>query len=240
MQTWKTETLPDKWLPSQDAINRHMKDWKYVLMTDQDNREFVKKHFPDYIELYDSFKFPIQRADMIRYCWLYINGGIYIDCDIEILGDISHLLPSSDTSKCFLVKSGNMDKVFTNALMASYPKCELWIKMLEYMKQYYQSTYQITSIDRHLEIMYSTGPMALTAVAKKNMNIVIPLPSDILNPYNICEQCYDKEKSLVKPLEGSSWVTPIGKFYQSCYCNRHSLIAIAIIVVLLIIAYFLF
>jgi mannosyltransferase OCH1-like enzyme len=81
MQTWKTNELPDKWKPTQLSINRYMSDWKYILMTDEMNRNFIIHHFPNFLPYYDAFPYPIQRADAIRYAWLYVHGGLYLDCD---------------------------------------------------------------------------------------------------------------------------------------------------------------
>jgi mannosyltransferase OCH1-like enzyme len=85
MQTWKNNILPDEWKVSQTSIYKYMSSWKYILLNDDDNRNFIIKHFPDFLSYYDKFPYNIQSADAIRYCWLYINGGLYIDCDYEFL-----------------------------------------------------------------------------------------------------------------------------------------------------------
>ena len=85
MQTWKTNKLPDYWVASQKAIFKFMPHWKYTLMTDDDNYEFVTKYFPDFLKYFKAFEYPIQRADAIRYMWLYVHGGLYLDLDLEIV-----------------------------------------------------------------------------------------------------------------------------------------------------------
>src|SRR4029077_5740316 len=91
MQTWKCKDIPDKWKKSQPSIRKYMPDWEYTLMTDEDNLAFVKHHFPEYLDIYLSFPYPIQRADCIRYMYLYIHGGIYMDLDYEVLEPLDHL-----------------------------------------------------------------------------------------------------------------------------------------------------
>jgi mannosyltransferase OCH1-like enzyme len=92
MQTWKTSDVPEKWKASPASIKQHMPDWQYTLMTDTMNRAFVEQHFSDFLPYYDGFKYPIQRADAIRYMWLYIHGGLYLDLDCELLESLEPLL----------------------------------------------------------------------------------------------------------------------------------------------------
>lgn len=55
---------------------------EYMLWTDDLSREFIAKHYPSHLRMYDSYEFPIQRADSIRYFILHHFGGIYMDLDI--------------------------------------------------------------------------------------------------------------------------------------------------------------
>jgi hypothetical protein len=48
-------------------------------------RTFIATHYPWFLETFEGYKYPIQRADSIRYFVLYHYGGIYIDLD-----DVSH------------------------------------------------------------------------------------------------------------------------------------------------------
>ena len=63
MQTWIDNDIPKKWKCSPESIKKVMPDWEYVLMTDTDNRKFVKKHFPSFLKYYDRFPHNIQKAD---------------------------------------------------------------------------------------------------------------------------------------------------------------------------------
>jgi mannosyltransferase OCH1-like enzyme len=219
MQTWKTDELPEKWKPSQISIKKYMPDWRYVLMTDEMNREFIEKHFPDFLEYYDGFTYPIQRADAIRYAWLYVNGGLYIDCDFELLAPLDELFKQDHD--LYLVSSANIYEIITNEFMASKPGNPVWIEMMEEMKK---PPGFWSLIDRHLEIMNTTGPMALTRVIKQTNTDYVRLPNSKVKPYTICEKEYNKVGALMKPLDGSSWVGGLGKIYQWSYCQSNYLI----------------
>ena len=73
-------------------------------MSDEENLDFVKTHFPDYLSLYLNLPRDIMRADVIRYMWLYIKGGVYIDLDYEAIKPFDSLFASGEL---YLVESPN-------------------------------------------------------------------------------------------------------------------------------------
>lgn len=51
------------------------------LWTDAGSREFIATEYPWFLDSFDNYDYPIQRADAIRYFVLAHFGGIYIDLD---------------------------------------------------------------------------------------------------------------------------------------------------------------
>src|SRR3990167_1846041 len=226
MQTWKTLELPEKWKPSQLSIKKYMSSWDYKLMTDEDNREFISTHFPDFLETYDTFPHNIQRADAIRYAWLYMNGGLYIDCDFELLGPLDELFDDDD--ELYFLASSNFSTIITNAFIAAKPGNPVFLEMIEEMKK----RPLFSAIEKHLLVMYTTGPVAFNRVITRLNPKYKKLPNVKLNPYTLCDKIYNKPGTLLKPLEGSSWVSGFGHVWKLCYCN-----SIGIFVILLILAF---
>ena len=58
-------------------------DWEYHLWNGEEMDELVEKHFPEYLSMYRSFPYNVQRWDTIRYMILYVYGGVYTDLDTE-------------------------------------------------------------------------------------------------------------------------------------------------------------
>lgn len=231
MQTWKDHNIPDKWKCSPISIKKHMPDWKYVLMTDEDNRNFVKKHFPDFLPYYDNFPHAIQKSDAFRYCWLYVRGGIYMDLDFEVL----HPLDSFFTSdiEVYLVNSSNVGSYLTNSIMASKPGCKLWLECIEAMKQKLPFYYA----GKHLLVMNSTGPIMLTHTVHKSKIVYAMLPVKLILPCSICNIKCRTKGAYLRQLEGSSWITYDTKFYNFFLCNyKQLLIAIGLILLVILIA----
>ncbi len=56
-------------------------EYEYHFFDDQDCRKFIKENFNlSILNAYDVLIPGAYKADLFRYCYLYINGGIYIDC----------------------------------------------------------------------------------------------------------------------------------------------------------------
>ena len=83
-QTWYTKDL----LPEMDNAVQMLKyanpGFRHELFDDTDCRNFIKSNFPPKIVYaYDSLIPGAYKADLWRYCMLYLNGGIYIDIKFE-------------------------------------------------------------------------------------------------------------------------------------------------------------
>ena len=68
---------------------------EYKMWDNESCNELISK-YPQYKELYENFRFPVQKADFIRYLILYDTGGIYVDCDIAPIGDMNDLFEMNE------------------------------------------------------------------------------------------------------------------------------------------------
>lgn len=201
MQTWKNQTIPDQWKSSPLSISRCMPQWKYILMTDGDNIDFVKTHFPSLLQWYMQLPYPIQRADVIRYMWLFVHGGIYMDLDIELLHSVEELF--SGFMNTWLLKAPrNFAGHYTNFFMASTARNRFWITVLHECLQPLDSWVVLP----HHIVSQQTGLGALTRAANKWMYPIALLPHLALVPCDYCNQdaCV-KPFTYTKFLKGGSW-----------------------------------
>lgn len=220
MQTWKTKDVPKHWKESPASITKHCKGWTYVLMTDKDNEQFVKNYFPDFYPYYKSFQHNIQRVDSLRYMWLYIYGGVYMDLDFALNGSIDDDFDT--THDLFFVYSGNIDWCITNSLMGSKPGCPFWLDVLEELKV----PPPVWCITKHLEVMNTTGPIMLNYCVRKYGSAyrIKILDQDQYGTCSVCEaKPYCKQGAKIKTLKGESWCAWDSRLFNYVFCNRHRL-----------------
>ena len=63
----------------------------HILWTDAMNRELIRRHYPFFLETYDSFELNIMRADSARVFYMHRYGGVYMDLDFEVGREECHL-----------------------------------------------------------------------------------------------------------------------------------------------------
>ena len=79
-QTWHSKNLPPKMAQNVEFIKQNNPAFNHVLFDDEDCREFIKNNFNvDVLNAFDTLIPGAYKADLWRYCVLYIKGGIYID-----------------------------------------------------------------------------------------------------------------------------------------------------------------
>lgn len=88
-----------------DQFKKYAKDYKHIIYKDKQCINFIKNNYPkSVIKYYFSLKNGAHRADLFRYCYLYINGGIYMDIKTELTTDISNLFNDNYLTTCLTEK----------------------------------------------------------------------------------------------------------------------------------------
>lgn len=88
-QTYKTDQLPEKAKACQQSW-KEQKNYHYQFMDDPQVEQFIREHFPPRVhQVFKRFPLGVMKADLWRYCILFIHGGIYSDIDSVALKPIS-------------------------------------------------------------------------------------------------------------------------------------------------------
>jgi hypothetical protein len=133
-QSWKTSKIP----VGQMTVNfvswsKHHEDALHVLWTDEDNREFMSRYYPEFEATYWSNSITnVQRADLARLLYLHRYSGLYADLDYEARANVFDNLPKTKANM-FVVRSPTlMNEVMQNSLMiALLPKQEFWYETVK-------------------------------------------------------------------------------------------------------------
>lgn len=89
-QTWSTKDVPKYMKKTIDHNKEQNPDFTFHLYDDNECRDFIKQHYnADVLGAYDVLKPGAYKADLWRYCILYMYGGIYMDVKIKLLFNVS-------------------------------------------------------------------------------------------------------------------------------------------------------
>ena len=231
-QTWKDENVPEKWRKSPAEWRRLHPDWKYILWTDKSIREYIAERRRPLLALHDSFKYAIQRADMIRYIALYDFGGVYSDLDLYPVKNIEGALTLCGVgrecgSDAYFVYSANAD-CYTNAFMVSRRLAPVWQEVITAM----HTPAPWWAFGKHLEVMTTTGPLMLTAVLRDTVTKYTVLPQAAFNPYSVADDLSaPKPGAILRTLPGGSWHEWDSSFYNFVYRNSYAVVAVVAVVI---------
>ena len=229
-QTWKDEQIPQPMRALATSWKRNHPDWEYRLWTEEENREFIQTHYPEFLTRYDAYIYPIQRVDAVRYFLLYTFGGLYIDLDFECFHSLEPLLSGHEClfglepqAHCEI---HHRERIIGNALMATAPEHPFFQVIIE----------ELVSSDAPQEhrnnlILETTGPFMLTRVYNHfQPRDVTLLPSKYFYPLSLyeiegaiqrgwSEADYEKlrDACAIHYFSGTWWKLPAGLNKETLY-----------------------
>ena len=114
-----------------DIIKKYCINYEYYHFNDSEIINYFQnnplKNFPNIIDKFNSFTKGQHKADLFRYYYLYINGGIFIDSDAILEKNIEYIIQNYDS---VFVKSFMENNYIFNGFIATYPKNEIIYKAL--------------------------------------------------------------------------------------------------------------
>jgi len=153
-QTWETSDLPEKMRECVDQLKEKNPDFEHHLFNNDERRAFIQQHFEsDVVDAYDKLIPGAYRADLWRYCVLYINGGIYLDIKYSNVGDFN-LKTLTDREYFCRDIEGSGSGVY-NAFLICKPKNEKLLKCIQKIVENVKTRYYGDSC------LFPTGPMMM-------------------------------------------------------------------------------
>ncbi|KAF7550249.1 hypothetical protein G7Z17_g5863 [Cylindrodendrum hubeiense] len=199
-QTSATETIPDKWIQLQQSCKDSYSEFEYKHWTDESAREFISTEYPWFVEIWDNYAFPIQRADAIRYFVLDHFGGLYLDMDTLCNETIPFSQIEADGEEHHAVFKSTTPTGVSNDLMITSAHHPVFAQTLSRLKFYNSITRLWAPLLPHAAIMIGSGPFFLTMVIK-NYLLQDPAPAahaiQVINATELAIYITD--------LEDSSW-----------------------------------
>ena len=128
-QTWKTKMMTANMVDNVVKLKKMNPQFKHFLFDDKDCRGFIRRYFkPDVLHAYDHLIPGAYKADLWRYCVLYIHGGIYLDIKYKCVNGFRLIaLTEKEHFPCDVP----FDEIYTgfkgcwNGLLVSLPRNEI-------------------------------------------------------------------------------------------------------------------
>lgn len=138
-QTWHSLTLPPLMTQCVNRLRQVNPEFVYHLYDDAMCREFIKSNFDsEVVYAYDTLIPGAYKADLWRYCILYVYGGIYLDIKYRCVSPFKLIELTTHEQYVRDREYAGNDGIY-QALMVSYPKNPILYsciqKIVSYVKQ---------------------------------------------------------------------------------------------------------
>jgi hypothetical protein len=209
-QTWVTHDLPPRMAECVEALKRANPEFQHYLYDDNECLAFLKKNFDtDVVYAYQKLVPGAFKADLWRYCVLYIYGGVYLDIKYHCVNGFK-LINLTDDEYFVMDRYQMLDKYAVyNAFMVVKPQNEILHQCIRKVVENVRSEFYG---DNPLEI---TGPLMMvqffTPNAKKKVKRLYFTDNDaiayqgeyILKMYP--EYRMEQQQTSPKPMYDTLW-----------------------------------
>ena len=173
-----------------------MPHWNYYKFKPSEQEKFISKNFPERIKLYHHYKHYEQRHNLFIYLWLYVNGGLYISPNYEVIKPLDDILDSSNIADLYFMF--DHERYISSNFFASQPFCGFWLDVVNLMESRKNNHY--SQLQDQIDL--TTGRVLLTDVINETHYKYEILPRSLLDPYTPCDTTYDKD-SYLKPISNN-------------------------------------
>jgi len=173
-----------------ESLSVNMPHWKHTTLSPNSHKDFILKYFPDKWNLYKSFDNKEEQDNLIVYLWLYLNGGVYINSDYELIKSLEPILDSMPKVDVYLMYDD--ERYISPKFLVSQPFCSFWMEVIDLMDKRKNHKYPTIreKIDRN------TGRGLLTDVVETTTVKYLVIPRNHLDPYGSCDIEFTKDSCL--------------------------------------------
>ncbi|KAM0251935.1 hypothetical protein ACHAQJ_007950 [Trichoderma viride] len=197
-QTTANSTIPDKWVQSQRSCRETYSEFEYKLWTDELARDFISSEYSWFLDNWDGYAFPIQRADAIRYFVLHHYGGIYLDMDTFCNETIPLEQLEAGPSPHYALFKSTLPTGVTNDFMIATARHPAYAAAVSKLPFFYDITRFWAELQPYANIMMSSGPLFLSLVVKDYLIGQPSLPSptvEVIHPTALSAYITDLESA---------------------------------------------
>lgn len=228
------DEMPQQWKKNIEKWMELHPDYQHIIWDLSKSKDFLRENYPNFLDIWLAYKYPIQKCDSIRYFILYHYGGIYSDLDLVALKPIDNLLHFE-----MLIPESSVGGGVSNSFLGAIPKHQFFKMAINELPN---SVNKFSIFGKHLNVMYSTGPAFLDGIMKLYPNNDFFVICKKMY-YGDCNACSDTSRqmcsgALFGHTSGKSWNKWDTKLLNHLYCHwREYLIAILTIIIFTLVYY---
>lgn len=195
-QTWSSKLIPLNMFNAIKQLRIKNPEFKYYLYDDKMCRDFIEQHYDNsVVYAFDHLLPGAYKADLWRYCILYIYGGIYIDIKMQTVYPFK--LIDIASKECFPLDDIKIPACWQGFLICK-PRNPIFIDAIK--RIYHNVKYKLYYSSIPHSNLYITGPTLLGELLEKNSNyngkeshVIHPNSSNVLidRKNNIIMKEYD-------------------------------------------------
>ena len=176
-QTFETNVVPSGMYQAAKSWADYNAEYEYRFYDAEDRISLIKENFgEEVLKAYHLIKGGAFKADLWRYCTLYLYGGVYADVDTVCARNLSRLIQDTDS---FIVPYGNKSLNLYNAFICSIPRHPFLKRVIDRAVNLILQAEQPENLD-----MFSiVGPVGL------GMSINLELGRERVAPYEVGKHC---------------------------------------------------
>jgi len=133
-QVWMQGNLDDYVKINIMALNA---GYEYSFFKESDCISYIRQHFDEGIlNTFNSLKRPAHKSDLFRYCLLYREGGIYVDCDIRITAPFDSMIEMSNYSNFVTALGAHSNAAFgecCNGFIITKPNNPIFLNLIKHI-----------------------------------------------------------------------------------------------------------
>lgn len=166
-QTWEVNQVSSDMYDAVDTWVSKNPTWEYYFFDVNDRRNFIEHNFSnDILNAYDAILPGAYKADLWRYCVLYIHGGVYADIKIILCNELDKLLDVDTQFTSVKERHGasNLNGAVLNSFICSKPRHPFLKMAIEIIVENVRTSYFGKNA------LCPTGPFALGRAINNVLN----------------------------------------------------------------------
>ena len=170
---YNLEEMPELFITCQKKVLKWVEENNYSYrLWDKKSCDRLIQKYPEFIEMYNSVKYPIMKVDIIRFIILHYYGGLYLDLDCE--PSITRLkkydFACAKTLKHKDIRKGDKikNKLYEIEILQSCPCNNILTDYLKYVKKQIEEKDKIKVYDtwKVRYVLQTTGPLSFCRFIK--------------------------------------------------------------------------